>query len=65
MVYLTKDKGYLKFKIFCDFQLYILICYENCFPLIRNVYFKYPVMNEADEIICILHYNTDIRHLEH
>jgi hypothetical protein len=64
MIYLTKDKGYLKFKRFCIVYLYIFVCYENCFHLVRNIYFKYSVMNEADEIIYILHYNKDIRHLE-
>ena len=29
MIYLNKDKGYLKFKIFCIIYLYIFICYEN------------------------------------
>jgi hypothetical protein len=62
MIYLTKYKGYLKFKIFCIIYSYIFVSYENCFPSIRNIYFKYPVMNEADEIIYVLHYNTHIHH---
>jgi len=64
MIYLTKDKGYVKFKIFFTIYLYIFTCYENCCPLIRNIYFKYPVINEADETIYILHNNTDIQNLE-
>jgi len=64
MIYLTKNKSYLKFKLFCVICLYIFMYYENCYPLIGNIYFKYPVMNDADEIIYILHYNTEIHHLE-
>ena len=55
MIYLTKDKSCLKFKIFCIIYLYIFICYENCYPLIGNIYFKYRVTNEAEETIYILH----------
>ena len=64
MIYLTKDKGYLTFKTFCIIYLYIFIFCENYYPLIGTFYFKYSVMIEADETTYILHYNTEIHHLE-